>query len=51
MGFACHGDLPLLHGLQQGGLHLGRGPVDLIGQDQVVENGTAWKMNFSFDSG
>ena len=32
------GDLLLLHGLQQGALHLGRGAVDLVGQDQVGED-------------
>jgi hypothetical protein len=29
--------LPLLHGFEQGGLGLGRGPVDLVGQDDVGE--------------
>ncbi|MNE67720.1 hypothetical protein D3C80_1633420 [compost metagenome] len=33
----AHGDLLLGHGLQQGGLHLGRGPVYLVRQHQVVE--------------
>ena len=32
------GDLPLLHGLEQGALHLGRGAVDLVGQNQVGEH-------------
>ncbi len=32
------GDLALLHGLQQRALDLGRGPVDLVGQDDVGEN-------------
>jgi hypothetical protein len=31
-------DAPLLHRLQQGGLGLGRGPVDLVGEDEVVED-------------
>ena len=29
---------PLLHGLEQGALHLGRGSVDLVGQEQVGED-------------
>ncbi len=33
--FAFDGHLSLLHGLQQRGLGLGRGAVDLIGQDDV----------------
>ena len=33
---AAHGHLPLLHGLQQGGLGLGRRAVDLVGQDHVA---------------
>ena len=33
--FTVNGDLPLLHGLQQGGLGAGNGTVDLIGQQQV----------------
>ena len=35
---AADGDLPLLHGLEQGRLGLGRGPVDLVGQDDVGED-------------
>ena len=38
MGLAPDGDLALLHGLEQGALHLGRGPVDLVGEDQVGED-------------
>ena len=34
------GDLALLHGLEQCGLHLCRGAVDFIGQDEVGEDGT-----------
>ena len=36
-GRALDGDLPLLHRLQERGLGLGRGPVDLVGQQQVGE--------------
>ena len=39
-GFSSDGDLALLHGLQQGALDLGRGAVDLVGQDEIGENGT-----------
>ena len=35
---AAGGHLPLLHGLQQRGLGLGRRPVDLVGEDQVGED-------------
>ncbi len=38
---AADRDPPLLHGLQQGRLHLGRGPVDLVGQQQVGEDRAA----------
>jgi hypothetical protein len=37
-GHAVGRHLPLLHRLQQGGLGLGRGPVDLVGQQQVGEH-------------
>jgi hypothetical protein len=33
------GHLALLHGFEQGGLDLGRGAVDLIGEDEVAEHG------------
>ena len=42
-----HGDLPLLHRFQQGGLHLGRGAVDLVGQQQVVEDRTGAKLELA----
>ena len=38
-GVAFQGDLPLLHGLEQGRLGLGRGAVDLVGQQKVGEDG------------
>ena len=31
--------LPLLHHLEQGGLHLRRRPVDLVGEQEVAEDG------------
>ena len=34
---AVHGDLALAHGLQQRGLGTRRGPVDLVGQQDVGE--------------
>ena len=37
-GLALDGDLALLHGLEQGRLRLGRGPVDLVGQQEVGEH-------------
>ena len=33
------GDLALLHHLEQRRLHLGRGPVDLVGEQEVAEHG------------
>ena len=39
-GFAVHGDLTLLHRLQQRGLGLRRGAVDLVGQQQIGEHRT-----------
>ena len=38
VGHAVDGDLVLGHGLEQRGLGLGRGPVDLVGQHDVVEH-------------
>ncbi len=40
VGLAADGDLALLHGLEQRALDLGRGTVDLVGQDQVGEDRT-----------
>ena len=37
---AADGDLPLLHGLEEGRLDLGRGAVDFVGQDEVGEDRT-----------
>ena len=37
-GVAADGDLALGHDLEQGRLHLGRGPVDLVGQHDVGEH-------------
>ena len=38
MGLAVDGDLALLHGLQQRGLGLGRGAVDLVRQQDLRED-------------
>ena len=38
MDLAVDADLPFLHRLQQGRLGLGRGAVDLVGQQQVAED-------------
>ena len=38
-GLGSDGHLPLLHGLEQGALDLGRSPVDLVGEDEVGEDG------------
>jgi len=44
MGLAVDGDLALLHGLEQGGLRLGRGAIDFIreeecGEDRALDEG------------
>ena len=39
MGLAVYGDLPLLHGLQKGGLGPGGGPVQLIRQEEIAQHG------------
>ncbi len=38
VGLPADRDLPFLHDLQQRALHLGRGPVDLVGEQQVGED-------------
>ena len=38
MGHAVHGDLTLLHSLQQSGLGAGGGTVQLVGQKQITED-------------
>ena len=38
---AADRDLALLHRLEQGGLHLGRCPIDLVGQHDVREDRSA----------
>ena len=43
-GLALGGDLALLHGFEQCALGLGRGAVDLVGQDQLGEDGTGMEV-------
>ena len=38
VGLPVDGDVPLLHHLEEGGLGLRRGAVDLVGQHQAVED-------------
>ena len=38
VGRVADGDLPFLHGFEQGALHLGRGAVDFVGEDEVGED-------------
>ena len=39
MPLASGSDLMLLHGLQQGGLRLGWGPVDFVRENDIGKNG------------
>ena len=47
VGALADGDLLLGHGLQQGRLHLGRGAVDLVGQQDVVEERAGAKLELA----
>ena len=38
VGLVAEGDLALLHGLEQGALHFGRGAVDFVGQNEIGKN-------------
>ena len=40
MRLSVHGDLPLIHRFEQRGLRFRRRPIDLIGEEEVAENGT-----------
>ena len=44
---AVHRDLPLLHGLQQGGLGAAGGPVELVGQEEVAEHRAGLVLHFA----
>ncbi len=39
MRYPIDGDLPFLHGLEQGGLGPWRGPVDLVSQENADKDG------------
>jgi len=41
VGVAADGDLALLHGFEEGGLDLGGGAVDFVGEDEIGEDGAA----------
>ena len=43
----AHGDPPLLHRLEERGLRLRRRAVDLVGEDEVVEDGAGEEANAS----
>jgi hypothetical protein len=47
MGVTVDRDLALGHGLEQGGLGSRRGPVDLVGQDDVGEDRAGRNSNCS----
>ena len=38
VGLLADRHLPLLHHLEEGGLHLGRSPIDLVGEQEVAEH-------------
>ncbi len=43
---AVHGDLPLLHGLQERRLRARRRPVDLVRHDDLVKDGSGAELEF-----
>ena len=47
VGPGIHGDLLFLHGLQQARLGLGRGPVDLVGQDDAAHDRAGAELEFA----
>ena len=44
VGMAVDGDLRLIHGFEQGGLGLGGGAVDLVGQQEIGEDGAGFEF-------
>ena len=44
IGLAADRDLPFGHGFEQCRLHLGRGAIDFIGQNQIVEQRSALEL-------
>src|SRR4030042_235458 len=47
MGNAVHGNLPLLHSLQQGGLDLGGGAVDFVRQNHLGNDRSGVKLEIA----
>ena len=47
VGFTVYRDLFFFHGFQKGRLHFGRGAVDFVGQQEVVENGAGMKFELA----
>ena len=48
IGLVAQGDLALLHGFQQCRLHLGGGSVDLVGKDEIGEDGALVNLELLF---
>ena len=48
IGVCINGDLAFVHGLEQGGLRLGRGAVDLVREQDVGEYRTALEFELLF---
>ena len=46
---AVDGDLRFVHGFEQGGLRLRRGAVDLVGQQDVGEDGAGLEFELLLD--
>jgi hypothetical protein len=42
--FAIDGDLPLIHGLEEGGLRARRGPIDLIGEKEIGKHWAGYEV-------
>jgi hypothetical protein len=51
VGCARYGDGALFHGFEQGGLNLGRGAVDFVGEYEVVEDRPGLKTELAFAFG
>ena len=51
IGDAVDGDLPLLHDLKQRALRLGRGAVDLVGEDDLREDRARAVLHLARDAG
>jgi hypothetical protein len=51
MGGSGDGDLALFHGFEEGGLDFGGRAVDLVGEDEVVEDGAGLEAELTFAFG